>query len=103
MASRSVPFLPAALLGNGSLLGTLSARGEVERLFWPHVDGPEHIRELRLALATSDEGRRALDEPPFSWTQSYENDASNLLGVRPELRLVDALVRDAARGVGLPS
>jgi glucoamylase len=98
-AERRVAFLPAAVLGNGSLLATLSARGEVERLFWPHVYGPEHVRELRLALATPDEGgRRALDEPPFSWKQSYETGASILRTVvhdgRLELELVDLVDPD---------
>ena len=72
---RRVPFLPAAVLGNGSLLATLSARGEIEQLFWPHVDGPEQLGELRVALALSDEARRPLDAPPFSWEQSYEQGA----------------------------
>ena len=47
---RRLAYLPAALLGNGSLLVTLSARGEVERMLWPHVDGPDNIEELRLGL-----------------------------------------------------
>ena len=45
---RRLEYLPAALLGNGGLLVTLSARGEVERLLWPHVDGPDNLAELRL-------------------------------------------------------
>ena len=47
---RRLEYLPAAVLGNGALLVTLSARGEVERLLWPHVDGPSHVSELRLGL-----------------------------------------------------
>lgn len=74
---RHVAFLPAALLGNGSLLVTLSERGEVERMLWPHVDGPNAIRELRLGLGG---GRDTtwLDEPSARWSQSWDGDASVL-------------------------
>jgi glucoamylase len=41
---------PAAVLGNGSLLATLSERAAVERLFWPSVDRGSHIGELRLGV-----------------------------------------------------
>ena len=75
---RRTPFLPAAVLGNGQLLVTLSARGEVERMFWPHVDGPEQLRELRLAVSLDGESWRPLDEPPFVWEQRYERDSTVL-------------------------
>jgi GH15 family glucan-1,4-alpha-glucosidase len=76
--ARRTPFLPAAVLGNGQLLVTLSARGEVERMFWPHVDGPEHVRELRLAVSLGGEPGRPLDEAPFVWEQQYERGATVL-------------------------
>ena len=41
---------PAAILGNGSLLATLSARGDVERLFWPSLDRGSHVGELRFGV-----------------------------------------------------
>jgi oligosaccharide amylase len=75
---RRVAYLPAAVLGNGSLLATLSARGELERLFWPHVDFGQHLGELRLGLAF--DGRtRWLDEEPFAHEQAYVEDASVLV------------------------
>jgi glucoamylase len=88
---RRVAFLPAAVLGNGSLLATLSARGEVEHLFWPHVDGPQQLGELRLELG----GGRALDEKPFTWEQVYDGDTSILRTVARDgaesVELVDAV------------
>lgn len=69
--------LPAAVLGNGSLLATVSSVGELERLFWPHVDRGQHLGELRLGLHV--EGRALwLDEAPFAHEQSYLPDASVL-------------------------
>ena len=74
---RRVPFLPAAVLGNGELLVTLSARGEVERLFWPHVDHGQHLGELRLGIVAGGE-TLWLDEEPFDWAQAYVEDATIL-------------------------
>ena len=50
-SGRRTAYLPNAVLGNGSLLVTLSARGELERLFWPHVDRDQHLGELRLGVS----------------------------------------------------
>jgi len=74
---RRFAFRPAAILGNGSLLVTVSARGELERLFWPSVDHGQHLGELRLGLGL--EGQvRWLDEEPFAWEQSYADGVSVL-------------------------
>jgi glucoamylase len=73
---RRLEFLPAAVLGNGALLVTLSARGEVERLFWPHVDRPDNLGELRLAIR-SEAGDAWLDEGA-AWRQEWISDVSVL-------------------------
>ncbi len=76
---RRLEYLPAAVIGNGSLLVTLSARGEVERLLWPHVDGPNAIVELRLGLLRGDEADAAwLDEDARSWAQAWAGESSVL-------------------------
>ncbi|MER3410431.1 MAG: hypothetical protein C4306_10135 [Thermoleophilia bacterium] len=64
LSARRRPYLPAAILGNGSLLVTLSERGEVERMFWPNVDHGQHVDELRLGLADASGTVRWLDEEP---------------------------------------
>ena len=74
---RRYAFRPAAILGNGSLLATISERGEIERLFWPNVDHGQHLGELRLGL-DRDGVTHWLDEAPCSWAQSYESGASVL-------------------------
>ncbi len=67
--------LPAAVLGNGSLLATVSAAGELERLFWPHVDRGQHLGELRLGAFV--DGRALwLDREPFVHEQSYVESAN---------------------------
>ena len=62
--------LPAAVLGNGSLLATVSARGRVQRLWWPHPDRDQLLDELRLGIDV-DGTTRWLDDEPFAWEQSY--------------------------------
>ena len=62
--------LPAAVLGNGSLLATVSGRGRVEGLWWPHPDREQRLRELRLGVEV-DGTTHWLDDDEFEWTQSY--------------------------------
>ncbi len=72
---RRVPHLASAVVGNGEVLATLSARAELERIFWPNIDWGQHLGELRLGLASG--GRtRWLDEPPFTHEQRYLDDAN---------------------------
>ena len=79
---------PAALLGNGSLLATLSGCGRVEGLFWPHLDRGSHLGELRFGIEVDGE-TRLFDEEPTGWEQSYLQDTTVLLTRRGELELVD--------------
>lgn len=74
---RRFAFRPAAILGNGALLVTFSARGEIERIFWPSVDHGQHLGELRLGLEI-DGSTRWLDEEPFEWEQEYVDGSSVL-------------------------
>lgn len=91
---RRFAFRPAALLGNGSLLATVSARGEIEHLFWPNVDHGQHLGELRIGVKV-DGVIEWLDEEPFAWEQSYA-DGSSVLRTRAlnrdlSLELIDLL------------
>ncbi len=90
--------LPAAVLGNGSLVATVSGRGEVERLFWPHVDRGQHLGELRLGVFS--QGRAVwLDDPSLEHGQSYLPSASVLettvRGQGVEVVLHDLVLPDA--------
>jgi GH15 family glucan-1,4-alpha-glucosidase len=60
----------SAVLGNGSLLATLSPHGVVERLFWPHVDGGQHLGELRIGIADG-AGTLWLDAESLRREQAY--------------------------------
>jgi glucoamylase len=69
--------LSSALIGNGSLLATISARGELLRLWWPHPDRGQHLGDLRLGLEL-DGDVRWLDEEPFEWTREWVGDSTIL-------------------------
>jgi glucoamylase len=88
---------PAAILGNGSLLATLSERGVVERLFWPSLDCGSHLGKLSFGLEL--DGRVE---------QAYLQDANVLLTRAENAEFVDLvperepvlLRRITARGRG---
>ena len=94
---RRIEHLPAAIVGNGSLLATLSGRGELERLFWPNVDWGQHLGELRIGVAV-DGTTHWLDEAPFEHEQNYFEDASVLRTVARggslELEITDLVLPD---------
>jgi GH15 family glucan-1,4-alpha-glucosidase len=89
--------LPAAVLGNGSLLATVSERGVVEQLSWPHPDRVRHPVRLRIGIE-QDGGVRWLDDPSFAWSQSYADDAmvlrSTARSAELEVELEDVVAVD---------
>jgi GH15 family glucan-1,4-alpha-glucosidase len=74
---RRYAFRPAALIGNSSLLVTISERGELERIFWPSVDHGQHLGELRMGVERDGE-TLWLDDEPCSWGQTYVGGSSVL-------------------------
>ena len=82
-SGRRFAFRPAAITGNGSVLVTISERGELERIFWPNVDHGQHLGELRLGLERQDE-TLWLDDAPCSWEQTYL-DGSSVLRTTAEI------------------
>ena len=76
------------MLGNGSLLATLSERGRVEALFWPQLDRGSHLGELRFGLEV-DGAHEWLDDGADASEQSYLQDANVLLTRIGDLELVD--------------
>lgn len=67
-----------AILGDGSLLLALSRRGEIEQLWWPHVDRDEHLGELRMVVA-DESGGTWLDDPDLDHDQRYDDSADVLV------------------------
>ena len=87
---RVVPevVLPAAVLGNGSLLATVSATGRLERVTWPHVDWAPHLGELRLGIARA-ASTTWLDDDELEHEQRYLDGA---LAVETHTRVDEVVV-----------
>jgi glucoamylase len=89
--------LPAAVVGNGSLLATLSECGTVERLFWPNVDWGQHLGELRVGVVAG--GRtRWLAGDGLRAEQEYLDDTTALRtrvrGTELDAEVVDVVLPD---------
>jgi glucoamylase len=85
---------PNAVLGDGSLLLTLSARGRVQQLWWPHLDHDPHLGDLRLGV--HDEGSFTwLDDPSLTHAQRFEPGADVLRTVVTGAAFGEAEVADA--------
>ncbi|MFY9580053.1 MAG: glycoside hydrolase family 15 protein [Gaiellaceae bacterium] len=87
-----IAALPAAVLGNGSLLATVSGRGRVQALWWPHPDREQLLDELRLGIEHGG-ATRWLDEAPFEWRQSYAA-GSMVLRTTAQMRGLDVEIED---------
>ena len=44
------PYLVDAIIGNSRMLASLARDGRVHRLWWPHIDHPQHVDILRSGL-----------------------------------------------------
>jgi glucoamylase len=84
--------LPAAVLGNGSLLATVSERGRVEGIWWPHPDREQQLGELRVGVEVRSKVHW-LDEQPFEWAQSYA-EGSMLLRTTCRMRGLEVTIDD---------
>jgi glucoamylase len=72
------PFLIDAVLGNSRMLATLTGDGEIQRIFWPHVDGGQHVARLLGGVSVAGADVQWQDDPAWRYEQAYEPD-QNLL------------------------
>lgn len=89
------PFLIDAVLGNSRLLLTLTRDAEVQRLFWPHVDGAQHVERILGGISVGGGPVIWQDSDQWQHTQAYEPDqnvlvTSSRLGSGLEVTATDA-------------
>lgn len=68
------PYLNDAIIGDSSMLVALGRTGEIYRLWWPHVDMPQHIEQMRAGIYFMGESTETswLDaEQEWTHEQSY--------------------------------
>ncbi len=66
---RKKPYLVDAIAGNSAMLVSLGRTGRLYRLWWPHIDYPQHVDEIRtgLKLGTTPGGVTWFDDPDAGW------------------------------------
>jgi len=67
-----------AIIGNSSMLGCLTDKGELVRLFWPHIDFPQHIDKLAAGIFFTDRANSTMWLEGNEWqhSQSYIKDTN---------------------------
>lgn len=50
MYTTKKPYLIDAIVGNSRFLASLGRTGRMYRLWWPHIDYPQHVDEIRSGL-----------------------------------------------------
>lgn len=68
------------VIGNSSMLGCLTDRGELVRLFWPNIDYPQHIERLTAGIFFIDRKHSTmwLHEEGWQHNQHYIKDTNIL-------------------------
>ncbi len=66
------------ITGNSSMLGCLDDRGELIRLFWPHIDFPQHIGRLIAGITCPEvrQGTSWLNSEEWRTEQTYQEDTN---------------------------
>lgn len=66
---RKKPYLVDAIAGNSAMLASLGQTGRLYRLWWPHIDYPQHVDEIRtgLKIGFAPGGVTWFDDPAAGW------------------------------------
>lgn len=66
------PYLVDAIAGNSAMLVSLGQTGRLYRLWWPHIDYPQHVDEIRtgLTIGSTPGGVTWFDDPQAGWQHS---------------------------------
>lgn len=81
----SKPFLADAVIGNSSLLVSLSRSGRILRLWWPNIGFPQHIKCWRTGLIDESGMQRTvwLDDEEAGWQHNIAYvDGTNIVRTR---------------------
>lgn len=75
---RRRPAVAAALAGNSRLLAAYSNKGELEALYWPHIDYGQHIYETIYGIRSAG-GTAWVHEAEWTHSQRYEPETAMLV------------------------
>jgi len=65
------PYLIDAVIGNSRILASLGRNGRMYRLWWPHIDTPQHLDEMRAGIRLEGVERTDwFDSAEAGWTHA---------------------------------
>ena len=69
-----------AIIGNSRMLGCLTDKGELVRLFWPNIDYPQHIEKMSAGIFNTNEKNSTMWLEGDEWRHSqYYVQDTNIL------------------------
>lgn len=70
-----------AVIGNSSMLGCLTDKGELTRLYWPNIDYPQHIDRFSCGIFFSDRKHSTiwLNDDRWNFNQHYIDNTNILI------------------------
>ena len=77
-------YVTNAVIGDGRMLATLSRTGELERVYWPTIDGEQYVRRLWLGWREDVNGQLQWLHEDRRCVQRYEEDSNVLLTAWPD-------------------
>lgn len=79
------------IIGNSGMLGCISDSGELIRLFWPHIDYPQHIEKFNVGIYENEKrgSTRWLDSEGWQHEQHYAGDTN----------ILQTVFNDKSRGI----
>ncbi|MHA7967250.1 glycoside hydrolase family 15 protein [Paenibacillus sp. CAU 1782] len=82
MSNANKPYLIDAIIGNSSLLASLGRSGRLHRMWWPHIDMPQHIDAMRTGICYDDGRISWFDDEESGWLHSCAyTERSNSLSI----------------------
>lgn len=77
----SKTYINNAVIGNSGMLACITDKGELVRLFWPHIDYPQHLEKMSAGIFAP--GSRSatlwLDSGSWQYRQRYVEDTNILV------------------------
>ncbi|MFZ5590720.1 MAG: hypothetical protein ACOY81_02790, partial [Bacillota bacterium] len=67
----STSIFPSGIVGNSSLLACINASGSLQRIFWPYIDGGQHMGILKIGILLPGSQTIWLDDPAWTVRQYY--------------------------------
>jgi oligosaccharide amylase len=73
------PYLIDGIVGNSRMLATLTGNGELQSIFWPNIDGGQHVHRLLGGLSVDGAPTVWQDDAAFAHGQAYEAEQNVLV------------------------